>query len=127
MEERRQRSRLLAARDEFMQKLGHEAKARLAGASSASASAYANLLKGLVRQGLERLSGEKAVHVLCRPQDLAVVQSVAPLAAQVLRVAPYQGPRACPLTTAAPCLLSYPLCRSSPLLLLQLGRSALSP
>ena len=89
MEERRQRSRLLAARDEFMQKLGHEAKARLAGASSASASAYANLLKGLVRQGLERLSGEKAVHVLCRPQDLAVVQSVAPLAAQVLRVAPY--------------------------------------
>lgn len=83
MEERRQRSRLLAARDEFMQRLGQEAKARLAGASSASASAYSNLLKGLVRQGLERLSGEAAVHVLCRPQDLAVAQSVAPLAAQV--------------------------------------------
>jgi len=32
MEERRQRSRLLAARDEFMQKLGQERKARLAGA-----------------------------------------------------------------------------------------------
>jgi vacuolar-type H+-ATPase subunit E/Vma4 len=83
MEERRQRSRLLAARDEFMQKLGHEAKARLLGASTTNQSAYVNLLKDLIRQGLERLSGEKAVHVLCRPQDLAIVQRVAPTAAQV--------------------------------------------
>lgn len=82
MEERRQRSRLLVARDEYMQRLSQEAKARLVTAASSNATAYSNLLKGLIKQGLSRLEGETKVEVFCRPQDLAVVQKAAPAAAQ---------------------------------------------
>ena len=82
MEERLQRSRLLAARDEFVQKLAVEAGGRLGVASEgAQAEAYRGLLGGLIRQGIARLSGETAVEVSCRPQDLALVQAVAPAAA----------------------------------------------
>lgn len=82
MEERRQRSRLLVARDEYMQRLSQEAKARLVTAASSNATAYSNLLKGLIKQGLSRLEGESKVEIRCRPQDLAVVQKAGPLAAQ---------------------------------------------
>lgn len=82
MEERRQRSRLLGARDELLQKLNQEAKARLVTAASSNATAYSNLLKGLIKQGLNRLSGENKINILCRPQDLAVVQKIGPVAAQ---------------------------------------------
>ena len=81
MEERVQRSRLLAARDEFVQRLGAEAKARLVSAATANAPAYSALLKGLIKQGIVRLAGENVVEVRARPQDLAAVQKAAPLAA----------------------------------------------
>ena len=81
MEERVQRSRLLAARDEFVQKLGAEAKARLVTAATSNQTAYANLLKGLIKQGIVRLAGENSVEVRARPQDLAIVQKIAPVAA----------------------------------------------
>lgn len=82
MEERRQRSRLLVARDEYMQRLSQEAKARLVTAASSNATAYSNLLKGLIIQGLSRLEGEDKVEIKCRPQDIAVVQKAGPAAAQ---------------------------------------------
>jgi vacuolar-type H+-ATPase subunit E/Vma4 len=81
MEERLQRGRLLAARDEFMQKLAGEAKGRLTASAGSNAGAYSGLLKGLIKQGIARLAGEPAVEVRCRPQDLALVQKLAPQAA----------------------------------------------
>jgi vacuolar-type H+-ATPase subunit E/Vma4 len=81
MEERRQKSRLLVSRDEFLQRLNQEAKARLVTAASSNATAYSNLLKGLIKQGLARLEGETRVEVRCRPQDLAAAQKAAPQAA----------------------------------------------
>ena len=84
MDEQRQRSRLLAARDDFLQKLNAEAKARLASVAATSASSYAKLLKDLVKQALVRLDGEAKAEVHCRPQDLAVAQKAAQQAAQEL-------------------------------------------
>jgi V-type H+-transporting ATPase subunit E len=82
MEERKQRSRLLMARDQYVQKLAAEAKQRLASAASSNATAYGNLLKGLIKQGLLRLEGETKVEVRCRPQDADKVRTIAPQAAE---------------------------------------------
>jgi vacuolar-type H+-ATPase subunit E/Vma4 len=82
MEENKQRQRLLGARDEYVQRLAADAKSRLSAVASSNASVYNSLLKGLIKQGLERLEGENAVEVRCRPQDLAVAQKAAVAAAQ---------------------------------------------
>lgn len=84
MEERVQRSRMLAARDEFLGRMAGEARARLTTAASVNATAYAGMVKGLIKQGVGRLAGEAAVEVRCRPQDLSVVTKVAPVAAAEL-------------------------------------------
>jgi vacuolar-type H+-ATPase subunit E/Vma4 len=84
MEDRRQGQRLLGARDEYVQKLGTEAKTRLVTAASANATAYGNLLKGLIKQGVGRLEGETVVEVRCRPVDLAAAQKAAAAAASEL-------------------------------------------
>jgi V-type H+-transporting ATPase subunit E len=84
MDEQRQRSRLLAARDDFLQKLGAEAKQRLSSVAATSASSYAKLLKDLVKQALVRLEGEAKAEVHCRPQDLAAAQKAAQQAAAEL-------------------------------------------
>lgn len=76
-----QRSRLLAARDEFVQRLSADATARLTAAAGSNANAYGGLLKGLIKQGIARLEGESAIEVRCRPQDLALAQKLAPAAA----------------------------------------------
>ena len=82
MEERLQRSRLLAARDQFVQKLAGEVSGRLTGAAEGSAAeSYRELLSGLIRQGIMRLAGETAVEVACRPQDASLVSALAPAAA----------------------------------------------
>ncbi len=81
MDESRQRSRLLSARDEFIQRLGGDAKARLSTVAASNAAAYATLLKDLVKQSLIRLEGEPAAEVHCRPQDLAAAQKAASTAA----------------------------------------------
>lgn len=81
MEERKQRSRLLMARDQYVQKLAGEAKQRLASVAGSNATAYGNLLKGLIKQGLLRLEGENKIEVRCRPQDADKVKSVASQAA----------------------------------------------
>jgi V-type H+-transporting ATPase subunit E len=85
MDESRQRSRLLGARDEFIQKLIVEAKARLATVASSNASAYNSLLKDLIKQSLVRLEGEETAEVHCRPQDLAAAQKAASTAASELK------------------------------------------
>ena len=77
MDESKQRSRLLAARDEFMQKLAAEAQSRLATTSGANAASYAKLLKDLIKQSLVRLDGESKCEVHCRPQDLNVAKTAA--------------------------------------------------
>jgi len=81
MDESKQRSRLLSARDEFIQKLGQEAKARLGTVASSNANAYSNLLKDLIKQSLVRLEGETSAEVHCRPQDIAACQKAASTAA----------------------------------------------
>lgn len=81
MEERLQRSRLLSSRDEFIQKLAVESSSRLAAAAGSNAAAYSTLLAGLIKQGIARLEGETSVEVKCRPQDVALVQKLAPVAA----------------------------------------------
>lgn len=85
MDESKQRSRMLSARDEFIQKLAHEAKARLGTVASSNAGAYNNLLKDLIKQSLIRLEGEGAAEVHCRPQDVAVCQKAATTAANELK------------------------------------------
>lgn len=50
MEERKQRSRLLLARDQLIQKLGGEAKEKLSIVATSRPEAYSNLLKGLIKQ-----------------------------------------------------------------------------
>lgn len=85
MDEQKQRSRLLAARDEFIQKLSHEAKQRLGTVASSNAQAYNNLLKDLIKQSLFRLEGETSAEVHCRPQDLAAAQKAAVAAAAALK------------------------------------------
>lgn len=81
MEERKQRSRLLLARDQLIQKLGGEAKEKLSIVATSRPEAYSNLLKGLIKQGLLRLAGEAKVEVRCRPADLERVRAIAPGAA----------------------------------------------
>lgn len=82
MAESKQRSRLLGARDAFVQKLHAEAKARLASVASSNTQAYNVLLKGLIKQAIESLEGETSVEVHCRPQDLAIAQKAAIAACQ---------------------------------------------
>jgi vacuolar-type H+-ATPase subunit E/Vma4 len=84
MEERKQRSRLLSERDKYVAKLADEAKRGVATVASSNAAAYANLLKGLIKQGLARLTSEAKVEVRCRPQDAGVLASIAPAAAAEL-------------------------------------------
>jgi vacuolar-type H+-ATPase subunit E/Vma4 len=79
-EERKQRSRLLAARDTYIQKLNEEAKGKLSGVATANPTAYSNLLKGLIKQGMARLTGDTKVEVRCRPQDAEKVRQLTPLA-----------------------------------------------
>jgi vacuolar-type H+-ATPase subunit E/Vma4 len=81
MAESKQRSRLLSARDEYVQKLHAEAKSRLSVVASTNAQAYTVLLKGLIKQAIVSLEGETAVVVQCRPQDLAVAQKAGAAAA----------------------------------------------
>ena len=73
-----QRSRLLSARDEFVQRLAAEAKARLVTAASLNQTAYGNLLKGLIKQGVTRLAGEAAIEVRARPQDVSLITKIVP-------------------------------------------------
>ena len=96
MEERLQRARLLSARDEFVQKLAGEAGSRLGAAAGSNAAAYSALLKGLIKQGVQRLEGEAAVEVQCRPQDLALAAKLAPAVAA--EVAAEGGGRAVAVT-----------------------------
>ncbi len=81
MAEAKQRSRLLAARQQYVDKLAAEAKARLSKIAETSAAAYNVLLKGLIKQAMQRLSGEQAVEVHARPQDVPVATKAAALAA----------------------------------------------
>ena len=81
MAEARQRSRLLAARQTFIEKLAAEAKARLANVAASNAQAYALLLKSLIKQAIESLPGEKTVEVHARPQDAGVAAKAAAAAA----------------------------------------------
>jgi V-type H+-transporting ATPase subunit E len=85
MDEARQRSRLLSARDEFIQRLAGEAKSRLASVAGSNHEAYNKLIKDLVAQSVARLDGEKAVEIHCRPQDLAVAQKAVSAVAQDLK------------------------------------------
>jgi vacuolar-type H+-ATPase subunit E/Vma4 len=81
MAEAKQRSRLLAARQQYVDKLAADAKARLSTIAQTSAAAYNVLLKGLIKQAMQRLSGEQSVEVHARPQDVAVATKAAAVAA----------------------------------------------
>lgn len=81
MTERAQKQRLLGAREEYLQKLQTSVRASLGTAASSNPAAYGTLLKGLIKQGLLRLTGDSKVDVRCRPQDAAVVKTLAPQAA----------------------------------------------
>lgn len=80
--EREERGRLLSARDALVRDLAVEAKAALAATASASGAAYGNLLKGLIKQGLHRLTGDADITVYVRPQDATIAANVAPAAAE---------------------------------------------
>lgn len=79
-EERNAKARLLGARDHYLHELEKEAAARLS-EISADAGAYTQLLKGLVKQGMVMLAVDEAVNILCRPQDVDKIKSVAAAAA----------------------------------------------
>ena len=99
MAEAYQRSRLLSAREEFIVKLAAEAGARLSNVASSNAGAYNVLLKGLIKQAIERLKGEKIIEVHARPQDVAIAQKAA--AAAAAEIAASRGASAPALTVTA--------------------------
>jgi V-type H+-transporting ATPase subunit E len=109
MDEQKQRSRLLAARDDFMQRLAAEAKQRLQAASApANAAGYAKLLKDLTKQALLRLDGEARCEVHCRPQDVAAAQKAAQQAAAELA-----GDAAAPRKVEVSCVADAALSNSA--------------
>lgn len=76
-----QRQRKYVARDEYLQKLREEAKARLHAVSQSQT--YGALLESLIIQGYKRLGVNSAL-VLCREADLAVARSAASAASAKL-------------------------------------------
>ena len=85
MAEARQRSRLLAARQLFVEKLAKEAAAKLRAAIAGDAARYPSLLMGLIKQAMARLTGEQACEVRCRPQDLEVARQATAAAADKIK------------------------------------------
>lgn len=80
MAEAKQRSRLLAARHKFLDRLAKETEARLRASMASAPQAYHGLLKGLIKQAIQRLDGEQVVEVHARPADLAVAKAATQVA-----------------------------------------------
>jgi vacuolar-type H+-ATPase subunit E/Vma4 len=80
MAEAKQRSRLLAARHKFLDRLAKETEARLRASMASAPQAYHGLLKGLIKQAIQRLDGEQVVEVHARPVDLAVAKAATQVA-----------------------------------------------
>lgn len=76
--EQQQRSRLLNARDEYIQSLGKEATARIASVAASNAEAYASLMSGLIKQSIVRLEYEPKISLHVRPQDVDLVKKLVP-------------------------------------------------
>ena len=87
MAEARQRSRLLAAREQYVDKLSKEAAARLRAAIAGDKARYPALLMGLIKQAMARLTGEQACEVRCRPADLELARQATAAAAEKIKAA----------------------------------------
>jgi vacuolar-type H+-ATPase subunit E/Vma4 len=87
MAEARQRSRLLAARELYVDKLAKEAAARLRTAIQGDKARYPALLMGLIKQAMARLTGEQACEVRCRPADLELARQATAAAAEKIKAA----------------------------------------
>lgn len=75
MAEAKQRSRLLSARDAFVEKLAKETSACVLSYVRQKEKEYPALLKSLIKQAVLRLAGEQQCEVRCRAQDLAAAQA----------------------------------------------------
>ena len=71
------RLRLLTARQELLDKLFDDARAKLPDTATKDQSAYETTLKNLILQGLYALANEKKVRLRCRKKDDDVVKKAA--------------------------------------------------
>lgn len=71
---------MLAARHKFLDRLAKETEARLRASMASAPQAYHGLLKGLIKQAIQRLDGEQVVEVHARPADLAVAKAATQVA-----------------------------------------------
>lgn len=71
------RLRVLKARGENIEKVLEEARGRLAAESSNNQARYAELLKGLITEGLFQLLEDKVV-LRCRQQDVGLIERLLP-------------------------------------------------
>lgn len=76
--EQQQRSRLLSARDEYIQALAKEANARIASVAASNVDAYASLMSAIIKQCIVRLEYEPKISIHTRPQDVELVKKLVP-------------------------------------------------
>ena len=96
------RLKVLAAREQAMESLLDEARAKLAETSS-DAARYRDLLKSLIVQGAKKV-GDKSVYVRCRESDVSVAREALTAAAAELPGTTVALDGSSPLPAAPACL-----------------------